>query len=90
MFCRAFCDGVGLCVTVTPTTHVYTGGQEIGAIVGLINYPRFPSVPALIEAKAIELGMGLREALGQESFSIQTPTTTSWFSWRAADLAAES
>lgn len=38
--CRAFCDEEGLCVTVTPTTYVYTGGEEDGVIVGLINYPR--------------------------------------------------
>jgi hypothetical protein len=87
--CAKFCDEVGLCVTVTPTTYVYTGGEEHGIIVGFINYPRFPKEPAQIEATAIELGMKLREALGQESFSVQTPTTTTWFSWRAADLAQE-
>jgi hypothetical protein len=56
-----------------------------GLIIGLINYPRFPAEPAQIEARAIELGMRLREALGQESFSVQTPTTTTWFSWRPSD-----
>jgi hypothetical protein len=81
--CQAHCDEVGLCVTVTPTTYVYTQGAEAGVIVGLINYPRFPSEPLLIEAKAVELGTKLREALGQESFTVQTPTTTTWFSWRA-------
>lgn len=40
--CRAYCDEVGYCVTVTPTSYVYTGGEESGFIVGLINYPRFP------------------------------------------------
>lgn len=83
--CRDFCDEVGLCVTVTHTVYVYTGGRESGFIVGLINYPRFPGEPVQIEAKAVELGMKLREGLGQESFSVQTPTTTTWFSWRAAD-----
>lgn len=28
--CRNFCDEEGLCVTVTPTTYVYTGGDENG------------------------------------------------------------
>lgn len=85
--CGAYCDEVGLCVTVTLTDYVYTNGTEGGLIIGLINYPRFPKEPAQIEASAIALGMKLREALGQESFSVQTPTTTTWFSWRAADLA---
>ena len=83
--CRAYCDEVGLCVTVTPTSYIYTDGEESGVAVGLINYPRFPSEPTLIEAKAIELGKRLREALGQESFSVQTPAQTTWFSWREAD-----
>lgn len=87
--CRNFCDEVGLCVTVSHTVYAFTGGRESGVIVGLINYPRFPSEPALIEAKAIELGMKLREELGQESFSVQTPTTTTWFSWRAADCDSD-
>jgi hypothetical protein len=85
--CQEFCDAVGLCVTVTESAYVYSGGEELGVIVGLINYPRFPKEPTQIEAAAIELGMRLREKLGQESFSVQTPTTTTWFSWRAADLA---
>jgi hypothetical protein len=86
--CREHCDEVGLCVTVRSTAYIYTGGEEPGVVVGLINYPRFPAEPAQIEAKAIELGVKLRKALGQESFAVQTPTTTTWFSWRAEDLAS--
>ena len=52
MICRDFCDKEGLCVTVTPTTYVYTNGQEEGVIVGLINYPRFPAEPGAIYATA--------------------------------------
>lgn len=85
--CRAYCDEIGFCVTVTATTYIYTDGEEAGVIVGLINYPRFPAEPVHIEACAIELGMNLRDELGQESFSVQTPTTTTWFNWREADLA---
>jgi hypothetical protein len=83
--CRDLCDMIGLCVTVTPTTYVYTGGEEAGVIIGLINYPRFPSQQVLLEDKAILLAKELREELGQESFSVQTPTTTTWFSWRKED-----
>ena len=85
--CRAYCDHIGLCVTVTPTTYAYTDGQEAGVIVGLINYPRFPKLLDEIEAQAIDLGHHLREALGQESFSVQTPARTTWISFRPADLA---
>jgi hypothetical protein len=87
--CLAYCNEVGLCVSVTETRYVYTGGETWGVIVGLINYPRFPAEPAHIEAKAVGLGMRLREALGQESFSVQTPITTTWFSWRAEDCDSD-
>jgi hypothetical protein len=83
--CRAYCDEIGLCVTVTPTHYIYTDGQEQGVIVGLINYPRFPSDPQDIINKASALADRLREGLRQESYSIQTPERTIWRSWRAAD-----
>lgn len=41
--CQGYCNGAGLCVTVTPTKFIYTKRWEPGCIVGLINYPRFPS-----------------------------------------------
>lgn len=82
--CRAYCDEIGLCVTVTPTTYIYTGGQELGVVVGLINYGRFPSEPQAIFARAKELTLKLIEGLGQESASIQAPDKTLWISFRGA------
>jgi len=61
--CREFCDKVRLCVTITPTKFIYVGGWEPGCIIGLINYPRFPSEPNLIlrskqqKARAFSHGM---------------------------------
>jgi len=43
--CQQYCNDIGLGVTITPTKFVYTGGNENGAIIGLINYPRFPKEP---------------------------------------------
>lgn len=80
--CRQYCDTAGLCVTVTETVYVYTGGSEPGVIVGLINYPRFPSEPNAITDLAIDLGWQLHAALGQQSFTVQTPGITHWFSTR--------
>lgn len=40
--CRRYCNSTKLCVTITPTSYVFTGGKETGAIVGIINYPKFP------------------------------------------------
>jgi hypothetical protein len=87
--CRAFCDEEGLCVTVTPTTYVYTKGEEAGVVVGLINYPRFPSEPSSILMTAKLLALELMHKLEQESVSVQTPDETLWFSVRLADRASD-
>jgi Fe-S-cluster-containing hydrogenase component 2 len=73
---QAYCDEVGLCVTVTPTTFVYTLGSEPGVIVGLMNYPRFPSEPAAIRAHALALAERLRVRLEQFRVSVVFPNET--------------
>jgi len=80
--CREECYGVGLCVTVEPTTYIYTGGEESGAVIGLINYPRFPSEPTEIIAKAEALAGKIMERCFQHSYSIMTPDSTAWHSRR--------
>lgn len=80
--CSAYCDAVGLCVTVTETTYCYTGGKEAGIIVGLIHYPRFPSTPGAIWAHAEALADRLCQGMKQQSYSIQAPDRTAWFSHR--------
>jgi hypothetical protein len=85
--CLDYCDRTGFCVTVTETTYCYTGGEEAGVIVGLIHYPRFPSTPEAIWAHAEALGARLCTGLGQQSYTIQAPDRTVWFSHRAEDAA---
>lgn len=63
--CQDYVNDVGLCVTVTPTSFVYTNGRENGARVGLINYPRFPSTPEAIKFHAFELAARLKHQLKQ-------------------------
>ena len=82
--CREECFSAGLCVTVEPTTYIYTGGEEAGAVVGLINYPRFPTTPEQLRAKAEALARALMERCCQHSFSIMTPDETAWYSRREA------
>lgn len=86
--CLDYCDRVGLCVTVTETTYCFTGGEEAGVIIGLINYPRFPSTPEAIWAHAETLAERLRQEAGQDSYTIQAPDKTVWFSHRAEDQPA--
>lgn len=80
--CRKYCFDVGLCVTVTPTDFIYTGGEESGAVVGLLNYPRFPSEQEVILAKATNLANEIMEACHQWSWLIETPTDTIFHSRR--------
>lgn len=74
--CQDYVDGVGLCVTVTPTRFLYTRGCESGVIVGLINYPRFPSDPDKIRKRAIELATILKKELHQNRVTIEFPDET--------------
>lgn len=82
--CRQLCFDVGLCVTVEPVSFIYTGGEESGVRVGLINYPRFPSTADEIGQKARGLADALMHGLCQHSYSIVGPDETVWFSRRPA------
>jgi len=73
----------GLCVTIEPTTFIYTGGEELGFVVGLINYPKFPKVESEVYNTSLELLSILRYELYQDSALLQTPETTEWFSDRS-------
>lgn len=81
---REFCMNVGACVTVTPTSYIYTGGEEAGVIVGFINYPRYISNSGDILARARQLADDLMHGLCQHSYTIQTPEITEWYSRRPA------
>lgn len=82
--CREYCFDAGLCVTVKPVTYIYTGGEESGVRVGLINYPRFPSTEGELRVKARDLAETLMRRLCQHSFSIVGPDRTDWYSRRPA------
>ena len=82
--CRQHCFEVGLCVHIEPVDFIYTGGEEAGFKVGLINYPRFPTTEEALLERAVILGHLLMEGLFQQSFSIVGPTETEWFSRRPA------
>jgi hypothetical protein len=77
---RADCMREGLCVTIEPTTFMYTGGEEVGYVVGLVNYPRFPSTPDKIVSRARDLMHKLLEGTYQHSAMLMTPETTEWIS----------
>jgi hypothetical protein len=74
--CQAYCNESGLCVSITPTTYVYTGGRETGVVVGIISYPRFPQMTEDLVGIAKEIGVRLLTELGQNRITITTPDTS--------------
>lgn len=65
-----------LCVTVTPTRFIYVDGYEDGVVVGLINYPRFPSEKQRMIYDSWEIADQLKEQFKQIRVSITTPEKT--------------
>ncbi len=61
--CREFCMR-GFCIHIVPADFIYTGGEETGFKIGIVNYPRFPSLPADAWAAATELAELLIERQG--------------------------
>ncbi len=70
------CNEDPICVTVTPTRFVYRNGSEPGAIIGLINYPRFPSTAEKLEERALTIATTLKDAFGQQRVSVMFPDKT--------------
>jgi hypothetical protein len=68
--CQEYCDTDGFCVTVTPTRYIYKDGWEQGVIVGLINYPRFPSTKEELKKRCFELATELMLRLKQKRVTI--------------------
>lgn len=77
---RAECADKGLCVTVTPTVYIYTGGEEAGYVVGLVNYPRFPSAEDEIKGRAKGLAIRLLEGTFQRSIMLMGHREATWIS----------
>lgn len=79
---RRECFEQGLCVTVTPTTFVYTAGAEEGVAVGFVNYPRFPTTLGALKSRAIQVAERLMTDLCQWSALVVTPVETVWLNNR--------
>lgn len=76
---RAHCYERGLCVTVTPTTFIYTGGEESGFAIGLVNYPRFPvEHAAYLCGRAREIANTLVRVCCQKTALVVGPDVTEW------------
>lgn len=83
--CREYCFTAGLCVHLEAVDFIYTGGEESGFKVGLINYPRFPTEESALRVTALALADSLMNRLCQQSYCLVGPTNTEWFSRREGD-----
>lgn len=81
---RAECMREGLCVTIEPTLFIYTGGEEAGYRVGLLNYPRFPTTLAALRERAENILRILLEGTHQNSGLLVAPDTSLWITKREA------
>lgn len=81
-FLRKECFDEGLCVTVNSTKFIYTGGEEYGVEIGLINYPRFPTSDLKIKSRALDIAENLLKETFQNSVLVMTPDETCWMSLR--------
>ena len=80
--CRKDFLDKGLCVTVTPTKFIYTGGEETGAVVRLLNYHRFSASSDSIWERACDLALKLLEATHQMSILVEDSVHTVWMTKR--------
>lgn len=74
--CREVTDLGGLGVSVTRTEYVYKNGSEHGAIVGIIQYPRFPRPVCSLRLQVLDLAVLLKQYLKQERLSVVFPDET--------------
>ena len=63
-------------LAITPTNFLYRNGGENGFIIGLINYPRFPSSDEEITRKAIEIAKMFLNKFSQYRISVVTSNCT--------------
>lgn len=87
--CRGWVFETSRCVAVDDVDYVYTGGEEKGVRVTLVNYPRFPkkNPEADIMTEAIALGRWLAQGLHQWSYLVVGPDRSLWYTRKPEHLA---
>ena len=76
MICQKFCDENSLAVSVEETSFIYKNGNESGAKVRFINYPRYPATKPVILTRAMILAKILKDLFSQHRVSVITTDKT--------------
>jgi len=71
--CNNYCSSRGACFALTRVDYIFSGGEEAGVRVTIINYPRFPKSPDELKNTAIEMAYYLMAYLNQTSCSVEGP-----------------
>jgi hypothetical protein len=80
--CDDYCWAEHFCVNVQEVDYIYTGGNESGVKIGIIQYPRFPKEINVLENRAFDIGYKVAEACNQWSFTIVSSGKTRFYSRR--------
>jgi hypothetical protein len=60
----------GLCVNIKANKYIYTYGEETGAEIELINYPKYPKGPAIIWEDALNLAHMIMNKIYAGSYTV--------------------
>ena len=71
-----YVNDVKWCVTITKTKFIYVNGDELGWIIGIIQYPRFPEEEIRLKDKTLKLAKILLKKCYQERLSVIFPDET--------------
>lgn len=79
---RCYPPNKGLCVSIKPCSYIYTGGEEEGFEIGLVNYPRFPVSKEELWLDACVIAEKLIPGLCQWSALLVAPDKSEWITNR--------
>lgn len=79
---RKYCFYSPNCFNIYQTNYIYHCGEEIGFVVELINYPRFPKTLQEMIKIIQQLAETLRVVCCQSSYTITTDNETYFISYR--------
>ena len=80
------CSSMGACFGIQPMEYIYSGGQELGLAITLINYARFSKEKTALDEFSFEVAKSLMIAMGQGSCSVITPNNSFFLTRRKEDV----
>lgn len=73
---RKYCSENGACFSISKNKYIYSGGEEDGIVVHVMNYPRFPKSQSELYKLTEQLAIKLMYDLNQGSYTIEPCVNT--------------